>query len=151
VFDRFDELGSVHRVWLWLRSEGLSSPLQAHYGSSIRWVDPSYIAIYHVLTNPVYAGAYAYGKSRCEGSIAAAGPQQFKGTGSSSTHLGAFTSRRRATVVSGASDIHPGHGPREEPLGQSTQILDRGRYAGEHHLNLPADEIGERPAVRHIN
>jgi hypothetical protein len=66
VFDRFDELGSVRRVWLWLRSEGLSFPLQAHYGSSIRWVDPSYIAIYHVLTNPVYAGAYAYGKSRCE-------------------------------------------------------------------------------------
>jgi hypothetical protein len=49
-----------------LRSEGLSFPLQAHYGSSIRWVDPSYIAIYHVLTNPVYAGAYAYGKSRRE-------------------------------------------------------------------------------------
>jgi len=64
VFARFSELGSVRRVWLWLRSESLSFPLQAHYGSSIRWVDPSYIAIYHVLTNPVYAGAYAYGKSR---------------------------------------------------------------------------------------
>jgi DNA invertase Pin-like site-specific DNA recombinase/predicted DNA-binding transcriptional regulator AlpA len=64
VFARFSELGSVRRVWLWLRSEGLSFPLQAHYGSSIRWIDPSYIAIYHVLTNPVYAGAYAYGKSR---------------------------------------------------------------------------------------
>jgi hypothetical protein len=66
VFARFSDLGSVRRVWLWLRSEGLSFPLQAHYGSSIRWIDPSYIAIYHVLTNPVYAGAYAYGKSRCE-------------------------------------------------------------------------------------
>jgi predicted DNA-binding transcriptional regulator AlpA len=66
AFARFNELGSVRRVWLWLRSEGLSFPLQAHYGSSIRWVDPSYIAIYHVLTNPVYAGAYAYGKSRCD-------------------------------------------------------------------------------------
>jgi DNA invertase Pin-like site-specific DNA recombinase len=66
VFIRFSELGSVRRVWLWLRSEGLSFPLQAHYGSTIRWVDPSYIAIYHVLTNPVYAGAYAYGKSRRE-------------------------------------------------------------------------------------
>ena len=66
VFDRFDELGSVRRVWLWLRSEGLSFPLQTRYGGSIRWVDPSYIAVYHVLTNPVYAGAYAYGKSRHE-------------------------------------------------------------------------------------
>src|SRR5712672_2209098 len=66
IFARFAELGSVRRVWLWLRSEGLTFPMQTHYGSSIRWVDPSYIAIYHVLTNPVYAGAYAYGKSRCE-------------------------------------------------------------------------------------
>jgi DNA invertase Pin-like site-specific DNA recombinase/predicted DNA-binding transcriptional regulator AlpA len=66
VFARFSELGSVRRVWLWLRSEGLSFPLQTRFGGSIRWVDPSYVAIYHVLTNPVYAGAYAYGKSRHE-------------------------------------------------------------------------------------
>jgi hypothetical protein len=52
-------VGSVRRVWLWLRSEGLSFPLQTRYGGSIRWVDPSYIAIYHVLTNPVYAGEIA--------------------------------------------------------------------------------------------
>jgi hypothetical protein len=32
----------------------------------IRWVKPTYIAIHTVLSNPVYAGAYAYGKSRCE-------------------------------------------------------------------------------------
>src|SRR5215467_4874118 len=64
VFDRFKDLGSVRRVWLWFRSEGLSFPLQTRYGRSIRWVEASYIAIYHVLTNPVYAGAYAYGKSR---------------------------------------------------------------------------------------
>jgi DNA invertase Pin-like site-specific DNA recombinase/predicted DNA-binding transcriptional regulator AlpA len=66
VFARFPALGSVRRVWLWLRSEGLSFPLQTRYGGGVRWVDPSYIAIYHVLTNPVYAGAYAYGKSRRE-------------------------------------------------------------------------------------
>jgi excisionase family DNA binding protein len=66
VFAQFAALGSVRRVWLWFRSEGLSFPLQTGYGGSVRWVDPSYIAIYHVLTNPVYAGAYAYGKSRHE-------------------------------------------------------------------------------------
>jgi DNA invertase Pin-like site-specific DNA recombinase len=66
AFARFAALGSVRRVWLWFRSEGLSFPLQTRYGGGVRWVDPSYIAIYHVLTNPVYAGAYAYGKSRHE-------------------------------------------------------------------------------------
>src|SRR5246500_3625842 len=59
VFDRFKDLGSARRVWLWFRSEGLSFPMQTRYGGSIRWVEASYIAIYHVLTNPVYAGAYA--------------------------------------------------------------------------------------------
>ena len=44
-----------------------------HYGARIRWVDASYIAVYHVLTNPVYAGAYAYGKIRHEITLDAAG------------------------------------------------------------------------------
>ena len=73
VFARFAELGSVRRVWLWLRSEGLTFPMQTHYGAAIRWIDPSYTAIYHVLTNPVYAGAYVYGKSRRQITLDATG------------------------------------------------------------------------------
>ena len=50
----FAELGSVRRVWLWLRTEGLSFPMQTRYGGGVRWVDPlSHIAVYHVLTNSV--------------------------------------------------------------------------------------------------
>jgi len=73
VFARFAELGSVRRVWLWLRNEGLSFPLRIGSGSDVRWVDPSYVAVYHVLTNPVYAGAYAYGKSRHHVALDASG------------------------------------------------------------------------------
>src|ERR1700732_1036367 len=73
VFARCAELGSVRRVWQWLRTEGLSFPLHACYGGGIRWVDPSYIAVYHVLTNPVYAGAYVYGKSRRQITLDATG------------------------------------------------------------------------------
>jgi DNA invertase Pin-like site-specific DNA recombinase len=76
VFARFAELGSVRRVWLWLRTEGLSFPMQTRYGGGVRWVDPSYIAVYHVLTNPVYAGAYAYGKSRHEVTLDASGARK---------------------------------------------------------------------------
>src|SRR5580692_2046332 len=50
VFARFAEFGSARRVWLWFRSEGLSFPLQTCYGGTIRWVDPSYIAIGHRFT-----------------------------------------------------------------------------------------------------
>jgi DNA invertase Pin-like site-specific DNA recombinase len=73
VFTRFAELGSARRVWLWFRSEGLSFPLQTHYGAEIRWIEPSYSAVHHVLTNPVYAGAYVYGRSRCEITLDPAG------------------------------------------------------------------------------
>ena len=69
VFERFAEFGSARRVWLWFRSEGLSFPLQtnpAGMPGPIRWVAPTYHALHQILTNPVYAGAYTYGKTRCE-------------------------------------------------------------------------------------
>jgi DNA invertase Pin-like site-specific DNA recombinase/uncharacterized protein YndB with AHSA1/START domain/predicted DNA-binding transcriptional regulator AlpA len=66
VFERFAEFGSARRVWLWFRSEKLPFPLQDGPGGQVRWVAPTYTAIHHILTNPVYAGAYAYGKSRSE-------------------------------------------------------------------------------------
>ena len=65
VFQKFAELGSARQVWLWFHSEGLSFPHERPNGQ-ILWVKPTYIALHTVLSNPVYAGAYAYGKSRCE-------------------------------------------------------------------------------------
>ena len=65
VFERFREMGSARRVWLWFRSEALPFPTQAP-GGEIQWVTPSYTKIHQVLTNPVYAGAYVYGKTRQE-------------------------------------------------------------------------------------
>jgi len=76
VFARFAETGSARRVWLWFRSEGLTFPLQMHQNAEIRWVEASYTAIHHVLTNPAYAGAYAYGKSRQETMLDAAGARR---------------------------------------------------------------------------
>jgi DNA invertase Pin-like site-specific DNA recombinase/uncharacterized protein YndB with AHSA1/START domain len=73
VFASFAQTGSARRVWLWFRSEGLTFPLQMHQGAEIRWVEASYTAIHHVLTNPAYAGAYAYGKSRRETMLDASG------------------------------------------------------------------------------
>jgi DNA invertase Pin-like site-specific DNA recombinase len=73
VFGHFVETGSARRVWLWFRSEGLKFPLQMRQGGEIQWVEASYTAIHHVLTNPVYAGAYAYGRTRHEIVLDAAG------------------------------------------------------------------------------
>lgn len=66
VFDKFTEMGSVRRVWLWFRSQNLVFPLQSNSFADIQWVTPTYTKIHHVLTNPVYAGAYVYGKTHQE-------------------------------------------------------------------------------------
>jgi len=73
VFARFAEMGSARRVWLWSHSEGFQFPLQMHARAEIRWVEASYTAIHHVLSNPVYAGAYVYGKTRRETVLDASG------------------------------------------------------------------------------
>lgn len=76
IFARFAEMGSARRVWLWFRSEGLKFPLQMHARAEIRWVEASYTAIHHVLTNPVYAGAYVYGRTRQEIIVDASGARR---------------------------------------------------------------------------
>jgi len=65
IFEKYAELGSARQVWLWFESQGLLFPHQCQNGQ-ILWIKPTYIAIHAVLSNPVYAGAYAYGKSRWE-------------------------------------------------------------------------------------
>jgi predicted DNA-binding transcriptional regulator AlpA len=73
IFDHFAEMGSARRVWLWLRDQGLKLPLQMHAHAEIRWVEASYHAVHQVLANPVYAGAYVYGKTRTQVTLDAAG------------------------------------------------------------------------------
>ena len=73
VFSKFTELGSARKVWLWFPSEGLSFPTRATMNSAIRWAAPTYTGIHNVLTSPVYAGAYTYGKIRHERYVDAQG------------------------------------------------------------------------------
>ncbi len=72
VFEKFAELGSARQVWLWFRSQDLLFPHQCS-NTEILWVKPTYIALHTALSNPVSAGAYAYGKSRCERYVDEAG------------------------------------------------------------------------------
>jgi DNA invertase Pin-like site-specific DNA recombinase len=64
VFERFAEMGSARRVWLWFRSQGLRFPLHSNTLTDLRWVAPTYTKIHQVLTNPFYAGVYVYGRTQ---------------------------------------------------------------------------------------
>ncbi len=63
VFRRFDELGSARQVLLSLLQDGLDMPRRRPKGR-VEWRPPSLSTVYNVLTNPCYAGAFAFGRSR---------------------------------------------------------------------------------------
>ena len=76
VFARFAEMGSARRVWLWFREHGMKFPLRLGGQRELRWGEASYHALHSVLTNPVYAGAYVYGRHRCETVLDATGARR---------------------------------------------------------------------------
>jgi len=66
VFAKFAELRSIRQVHLWFRQEHIALPAvryTADDGRSIVWKLPVYNTIHHMLTNPIYAGAYAFGRT----------------------------------------------------------------------------------------
>ena len=65
VFRKFREIGSVRQLVLWLRQERIELPTAVHgpQGRTARWRLPSYHAVHRLLTNPVYAGAYVFGRT----------------------------------------------------------------------------------------
>jgi DNA invertase Pin-like site-specific DNA recombinase len=65
VFEKFDEFGSARQVLLWFREEGIPLPTVAYgaHGREVVWKLPRYGTIHKFLTNPIYAGAYAFGRT----------------------------------------------------------------------------------------
>ena len=65
VFAKFDEMRSVRQVHLWLRQEQISLPAVGHGpdGRDVRWKLPVYNTVLHILQNPIYAGAYVFGRT----------------------------------------------------------------------------------------
>jgi DNA invertase Pin-like site-specific DNA recombinase len=65
VFHLFRQLRSIRGVLYYLRRAGLSLPYQRlHHGlgREVGWHRPSMDALYLLLTNPMYAGVYCYGR-----------------------------------------------------------------------------------------
>jgi hypothetical protein len=65
VFRKFAEMQMVRQVHFWLRQEHLLLPAVSHGpdGRRVEWKLPVYNTIHHMLTNPIYAGAYAFGRT----------------------------------------------------------------------------------------
>jgi DNA invertase Pin-like site-specific DNA recombinase len=68
VFGKFDELGSARQVLLWFRSENVMLPVVSYdtFGKGVTWKLPVYRTIHATLANPIYAGAYAFGRTEAK-------------------------------------------------------------------------------------
>ncbi len=66
VFRKFAELGSVRQVYFWLDRQQIELPvvLGTKDAREKGWQPARYHAVLSILKNPVYAGAYAYGRAK---------------------------------------------------------------------------------------
>src|SRR5450631_4050032 len=69
----FGRLGSARQVMMTLREQGLRLPRRKAGARRITWAEASYPAVHDFLTNPAYAGAFVFGRTRTEKHVDAAG------------------------------------------------------------------------------
>jgi DNA invertase Pin-like site-specific DNA recombinase len=65
AFKKFAEIGSARQVALWLYEECIKMPMIVYgpQGRMVEWRLPRYNTIHRLLTNPIYAGAYVFGRT----------------------------------------------------------------------------------------
>ena len=65
VFTKFAEFQSARQVHVWIRDEGIELPAKSRRGEAhgVVWRLPPYNIVHNILTNPIYAGAYAFGRT----------------------------------------------------------------------------------------
>lgn len=66
MFEKFDELGSARQVFQWWRTQGLKYPVRRLRSRvhPVMWLEPTYAMFLRTLRNPIYSGAYVFGRSK---------------------------------------------------------------------------------------
>jgi DNA invertase Pin-like site-specific DNA recombinase len=100
VFQKFQEFRSVRQSLLWFLDEALFLPVRnrALHGSEVHWRIAVYHRLHSILTSPVYAGAYSYGRTESRTQVIDGTPRKTEG------HR---KSRDRWSVL--IRDHHPGY------------------------------------------
>ena len=78
VFNKMEELGSVRQVFRWFRQEQLRVPVRTPDGKLI-WKIPRYSTVLYIVSNPFYAGAYAFGRTQMHTGVVEGRARKTKG------------------------------------------------------------------------
>jgi DNA invertase Pin-like site-specific DNA recombinase len=65
IFDKFDELGTIYGVFHWLIRHDIKLPIRPLTGATkgqLDWRRPSISTLTQVVSHPIYAGAYTFGR-----------------------------------------------------------------------------------------
>lgn len=81
VYRKFAEVGSARQVLLWFRGEKLTLPRLRHEAGEwqVVWELPRYKTVLRFLSNPMYAGAYAFGRTEARTRIIDGRPHKTDG------------------------------------------------------------------------
>ena len=66
VLQRFDQVGTIHQTHISLLEDGVELPVRVGRGNGIEWKPPTPQRIGRILKNPMYAGAYVFGRRQTE-------------------------------------------------------------------------------------
>jgi DNA invertase Pin-like site-specific DNA recombinase len=70
IFRKFDELGTLHALVRFLAQQGIALGVRLREGpakGTLEWRCPKRTTLQALLRNPIYAGAYAYGRRQVDG------------------------------------------------------------------------------------
>jgi hypothetical protein len=76
IFDKYDELGTVLGVFRYLVRNKIRLGIRPYHGpnrGNLEWRRPNLATLIQVIRNPIYAGAYAYGRRPCKRVLTAEG------------------------------------------------------------------------------
>ena len=65
IFEQFERRGTLHGVLCYFVEHDLKVPVRAHHGpgkGDLEWRRPNRMTLQNVLNNPIYAGAYVWGR-----------------------------------------------------------------------------------------
>jgi excisionase family DNA binding protein len=121
VFRKHMELASARQVLVWCRRENITLPTYAHDRHCLTptWRLPSCQTIHGIVTNPMYAGAYVFGRREVRVQLVDGLPRKTEG------HM---KPRARWTVL--IRDHHPGYVSWEEYERHQTMLAENAYGVG---------------------
>ena len=132
VFRRFEELGSARQVLLGLREDGLLLPRRRNGSRRISWQPATYPAVHDLLTNPAYAGAFVFGRTRTEKRVDA--------NGRVITQVRLLPREQWAVLI---PDHHPGYISWTQYEANTARLRINWRAPRGHGLPLPRSALAE--------